>query len=243
MMDASNTSFPSTAWSLITKAGVPNDEGRRALEEVLTRYLPVLQTYLKRVHRIHPQEAEDLLQSFLADNFLKNELVTKADRTQGRFRSLLITSLDRFLVSRVRYDYAQKRDRRLNVNVENAFDVQGREPEAKDIIEIEWARATVAETLRRMRLECEVSNRQDVWGIFNARLLSSIFGGTATPYSALSVEYGLTSPNQAANLLITAKRMFARSLRAVIAEYVPDQSSVEEEITELRNILRNAGGE
>ena len=50
-------------------------------------------------------------------------------------------------------------------------------------------------------------------------------------------QYGFRSPAQAANVLITAKRMFARFVRAVIAEYMEEDGNVETEITELKRIL------
>jgi len=39
------------------------------------------------------------------------------------------------------------------------------------------------------------------------------------------------------NLLITAKRMFARRLRAVVGEYMGEDGEVEQEIADLRAIL------
>jgi hypothetical protein len=48
------------------------------------------------------------------------------------------------------------------------------------------------------------------------------------------------SPEQASNVLITAKRMFARALRSVVAKYA-DAGDVETEIRDLKSILARSG--
>ena len=57
------------------------------------------------------------------------------------------------------------------------------------------------------------------------------------PYEELVAKFGLRSPSEASNLLITAKRMFARVLREVVRETVADEAEVETEIMELKRIL------
>lgn len=54
-------------------------------------------------------------------------------------------------------------------------------------------------------------------------------------------QFGFPSPTAASNALVTAKRMYARILRAVVAQYADDPHEVESEIAELRAIV-NTGG-
>jgi hypothetical protein len=51
---------------------------------------------------------------------------------------------------------------------------------------------------------------------------------------------GLESAQQAANLLVTAKRHFRRVLQSVVGEYVSSEAEIEEEIADLRSILSEA---
>ncbi len=57
------------------------------------------------------------------------------------------------------------------------------------------------------------------------------------PYDKLVARFGLRSPSEASNLLITAKRMFARALHEIVRETVSDDQDVEPEIRELKRIL------
>lgn len=59
-------------------------------------------------------------------------------------------------------------------------------------------------------------------------------------YEDLVKTFGFTSPAQASNALITAKRMSARLLQDVVVETVEKASDVEAEIRELREILSHA---
>ena len=54
-------------------------------------------------------EAEDLCQEFFTSVVLKRNLMEAADRKRGRLRSLLLTALDRFLVSHLRSNQTAKR--------------------------------------------------------------------------------------------------------------------------------------
>jgi hypothetical protein len=69
-------------------------------------------------------------------------------------------------------------------------------------------------------------------------LLGPILHGEAPlEYEELVKRFNLQSPTQAANLLITAKRMYARLLKAVVGVYARDKEEIEAEIQELLEIL------
>ncbi len=75
-------------------------------------------------------------------------------------------------------------------------------------------------------------------GVFEARMLDPLLNQTAPmPYDKLVARFGLRSPFEASNLLITAKRMFARALHEVVRETVAADRDVELEIQELKRIL------
>ena len=84
------------------------------------------------------------------------------------------------------------------------------------------------------------SGRADVWGVFQCRLLDPSLQGTApVDYEELVARFGLQSPSQASNVLVTAKRTFARALRSVVGEYALGDDEIDAEIRELREILGN----
>ena len=78
--------------------------------------------------------------------------------------------------------------------------------------------------------------------MFEGRLLSAVLEDSPeTGYQELIQRFGFKSPSHAFNALSTAKRMFKRHLRFVIAEYARDNREVEEELRELKERLLRAG--
>ena len=72
------------------------------MAELIQAYSPALRDYLTQVRRVNADHADDLLQSFLADKILEDDLIRRAEQGRGRFRSFLVSSLDRFVADRHR---------------------------------------------------------------------------------------------------------------------------------------------
>lgn len=238
--------FPTTRWSLVDVIRRGDARAtREALEELLGRYLPALRAHVVYRRRISRDEADDLVQEFIASRILEKDLIARADRNRGRFRSYLLKSLDRFLIDWVRHARAKRRSPGDGAIV--PLDDQDQSLEWQEtpsgVFHATWARGVVAEALRRVRSQCESSSRMDLWGILECRLLDPILKGTEpADYGQLVKRFELKSPAQASNLLITARRMCARALRAVVAEYAQDDQEIESEIAELKEILAQSGG-
>ncbi len=236
--------FPSTHWSLVAQAaGNPGWVGGEGLDRLLVRYLPPLRAHLVYRKGIAPDRADDLIQEFVACKVLEKGLIGQADRQLGKFRTFLLTALDRFVANRFRDERAMKRaprDGRLVAIDENAMAMQGHH-DPSDAYDVAWARETIGVALDRMRAECETTGRADVWGLFECRVIAPILeGAESIDYRELVERFRLQSPQQAANLLITAKRMYARILRTVVGEYARDDQEVDAEIAELREALCHA---
>lgn len=235
--------FPTTHWSLIAQTGAEGaEDAQRALGELLARYLPALHAHLV-YKRLAPDEADDLLQEFVAGKILEKDLIARADRNLGKFRTFLLTALDRFLVDSIRARQAKKRapggarPQRLGDRAERLPAA----PEPCDAFDVAWARGVLDEALRRMEAQCRSTGRPEVWGLFQCRVLEPILSGAEPAgYDELVERFGLASPSQASNVLITAKRMYARALRSVVAEYARDGHEIAEEIGQLREVLGRA---
>ena len=228
--------FPQTQWSLVALAG--GDQGRQsaALEEFLRRYLPALRSHLVHRRRLNRDEAEDLLQAFICDKIIQGRLIAKAVQGRGRFRGFLRRTLDNYLFTELR------RRRQPALPIDEHID-SGPAEEPSDSFDVPWAREVVRSALERMQEECRASGREDVWGVFDARILAEVaYGDPPLPYDELVARFNLKSPTQAMNLVITAKRMYERCLRAVVAEYTPEGAEVDAEIQQLAEILSQGGG-
>src|SRR5262245_39089031 len=228
-------SFPSTQWSLVDRAGAGDGvERQRALGDLLKRYLPALRAHLVVKKRIDRERAEDLLQGFVTNKVLEQGLIGRADPDKGRFRALLVTSLNHYVIDVFRHQRGTPPAFSLG---DSDHAQAGDSGSPSDVFDVAWARELLGEVLLRMRVECEKSRRYDIWGIFETRILGpTLDNATTLPYEQLVRRFGFRSPTQAANALVTAKRMFTRILRGVVGEYA-GEAAVDGEIRDLHQIL------
>jgi RNA polymerase sigma-70 factor (ECF subfamily) len=233
--------FPSTHWSLIGRTGrVDPLEKRQALGELFTRYWPALKAHLVGRNGFDPDRADDLLQGFVTSKILEQGVLSRVEPAKGKFRTWLLTILDRYVVSQRRFQSAAKRSAAsvsLDAAPEFAAGARG-----VDAFDLAWAREVLVEVLRRLEADCALSGRLDIWRLFESRVLGPVLNDAPpVPYDQLVERLGFSSPEQAANALVTAKRMFVRQLRGVVGEYAAEEDAIQEEIRDLRRILAEAG--
>ncbi len=229
-----------TRWSLVARVHEGDDETRiAALNELLLRYIPVLYWYLGRHHGLDVHQREDLVQGFIASKILERSILKQADRARGRFRTFLLNAFQNYIRDELRRAGAARRmppggallplEEADGVNDDCMLDRQ---------FQHAWVGQVVTMAIQGMERECQQNERADVWTIFQRRLVEPMLEGAAPPpYGELIKELNLDSPSQAANLLITAKRMFARHLHAVVVETVEDPVQADAELEELKKCL------
>jgi len=233
---ASGEAFPPTQWTDLVR---PAQGGRQSsLATLLSIYYPPLRGYLRRRWRLAEDRADDLLQGFMTDKVLERRLLGAADRSKGKFRTFLLTSLEHYAIDQFR------RAKRfpLSGGIEAGAEVQDDAASAQEAFEREWARQIITQALENMSAECQAKKRSDVWEVFQTRIVEPILNGQPeVPYEELVARFGLKSPTVAFNLLVTGKRMFERHLRAIIGAYAADESQIDEEMVDLQRILSEAG--
>ena len=228
---------PVTSWTLIGKAGVEGELGRQALETVIVLYGPVLRTFLVRRFGLSSPDAEDVQQGFIADRILERELLARADKNRGKFRTYLFTSLENYAI-----DALRKRKREAGINQRLETGVQESEASGTDprrAIDAEWAKRVINLSLERMKLACDQTMQPHLWIIFKARVIEPAWEGTSRSYSELLLEAGFKTPVEAANALVTAKRRYEKILADLVGEYVDDPKDVDAEVTDLLRALES----
>jgi RNA polymerase sigma-70 factor (ECF subfamily) len=234
--------FPTTRWYLLDQAAHGDHVSRRqALGELLRLYTEPIRAFVIAHRGVRPDQADDVVQEFLAVKWLQQDLLARVRPEKGRFRSYLLTALDHYVSNWLR---AQRRAKALVAGTDpdapDPADPAARPEEEFDLV---WARNVVRRAVERMRVECLESQRADVWAVFEARILGPILGQSKPPgYAELVSRFGFASPVQASNVLVTAKRTFVRALREVILEYEGEDSDVEAEIADLQRILGQSQG-
>lgn len=230
--------FVTTRWSLILSAangGSEDKNGRNALAEVCRTYWRPIFLFVRGRGR-SIEDAQDLTQDFflavLKDNWLQH-----ADRNRGRFRSLLLRSLQNFLVNAAEKTHARKRGgdvefiswdewmmespSQLSVPQEA---LESLAPER--LFDFNWATTAVEQALQRLREECE---RKDKLWLFQA--LSPHLTGVCDEVSYAELSDELEIADTAVKKQLHNMRQRYRSLlRAEVAQTVENPGDVDDEI-------------
>lgn len=226
-----------TQWSLIDAVA---EGDREALNTFVARYLPAFRNYLVRALRGDRDDVDDLLQQFLQEKLLEQNIVAQVNREVG-FRRFVYRSLKNFVI-----DHYRRELRRTGGNVsldEEQHAHFATEDSDTDAFDIAWADHVLREALQRVRRECLAKDQERIWHIFESRLLRPLRENVApATYEELQHQHRFDSPVQAANALETAKRKLRQHLQDVIAEYAGhDSASIDGELGNLRNALAHAG--
>ena len=230
----SSSQFPESVWSLIER--VAESDGavaHEALEELVGRYYFPLHSHLRMRWPLDDNDASDLLQEFVSAKILEYGLIKRADRKRGKFRTFLLTALDRFVIDSFR------KAKRLPVHL----DVDDADAVAKErlLFDQVWAQAIIVQALRQIREECRRKNQETIWKILHRCLLSPLVDGQKPPpHAQLAREYGLKNAKQVGDRLTTVTRKLRHQLRGIVAEYTDGEESIQEELFELKRVLADA---
>jgi RNA polymerase sigma-70 factor (ECF subfamily) len=235
--------FLTTHWSLIEDMGGCNDDKNDALIELLLKkYWKPVYCYLRR-RGYENEEAKDLTQGFFQEVVLGRKLIDRADRTKGRFRSFLLTALNRYVIN-IRHEQATKKyipkAKLVGMDISDMSDL----PEAVTVLTPEdsftyaWVSALLEEVLRQVKAECERTNKVLHWQIFRDRALRPIMeGGDAPTLESVCEKNGISDTAKASNMIVTVKRHFQTLLRQHLRQSVMSDKEAEEELKEIRRFL------
>jgi DNA-directed RNA polymerase specialized sigma24 family protein len=225
-----------TAWTRVEQAA----HDPALLAELLEKYRLALWSYLVHTKRLSETEADDVLQEFLTARILEGNLLSLADRTRGKFRGLLLTALERFLIDHWRKQASRKAapDRAGGLDVE--FDLAAPNQDVDAAFETGWAFSVFAEAMARLEKECRTSDRGDLWETFQARAGRIIQGLEPLPYAALVPQCG-RDEKQVANLWGTAQVKFQRILKQVLVDFGAEDADLE--LGDLKSAMRGSSGE
>jgi len=235
--------FRTTHWTEILRART-HDEARRqaVLSEVLGRYWKPVYYCLSR-KGFDRERAKDLTQDFFCEVVLGRDLVQQADREKGRFRTFLLTALDRYVTDVHRAERAEKRMPRaglvrLKGDDRLSFPEQLQCGGPAEAFDYAWASALLDEVIAEVARGCQESGMAAHWEVFRARVLQPIMENAAPPsLTELCARFGVSDEVKASNMIVTIKRRFRAVLERRVREFVNSEAEVEEEIDDLVEAL------
>jgi RNA polymerase sigma-70 factor (ECF subfamily) len=235
--------FGATCWTAIESIASKDDAGSRALVgDFLKAYWKPVYCYLR--HKGHNSEqAKDLTQGFFHEVVLGRGLIQRADRTKGRFRTLLLRALDRYLVSVHRKETAQKRipEQKLISLEDSTF---GELPEeagnlnSDEVFHYTWVCELLDRMIEQVEAECHRNGMAVHWNMFNDRVLHPILT-YAEPLSLeeLCRKYGINEATKASRMIFAVKRRFQAAAKRLLRESVASEQEIDEEMLELMKFL------
>jgi RNA polymerase sigma factor (sigma-70 family) len=231
--------FVTTHWSVVLMAGrTDTPRAQAALENLCQTYWYPLYAYVRRCGH-SPEDAQDLTQGFFA-RLLERQWLARADQSKGRFRTFLLTALERFLANEWDKAHALKRggDRQLlPVQFETAETRYGIEPiderTPEHAFEYRWAVALLDEVLQQLQADFESQGETELF----AALKPCLIGDSASqPYAQLAVQLGMTE--SAVKVAVhRVRHRYRELLRAEVANTVISPVDVDAEMRHLFNVL------
>jgi RNA polymerase sigma factor (sigma-70 family) len=230
--------FASTRWSVVlacADSGTATGTAREALAQLCQTYWrPIFAFICRRGYSV--PDAQDLTQDFFL-MVLEGNLLDLADPARGRFRSLLLEALRRFLKDASVSRGAQKRGGK--VQFVSWDDWMAEAPSRlsmpqqalenlppERLFDVRWAATVVERALRRLAEECESHGRRRV---FDA--LSGSLGAERADvhYVDLAKSLGVSDAS-VKRLLHEMRKRYRALLRQEVADTVEKPDSIEDEV-------------
>jgi len=225
--------YPTTCWTVIEDV-----QQREILKaEFCGLYWSALYMFARRKGFAN-DDAKDFTQGFLTEILLGQDFLGKADRTRGRFRSLLIKAFDNYIKMILR-----------KKKVPLGIDSDLSEYELPDTVPLDpgaafdyvWATKVLNKALTDLAYECEHDDLSPHWAVFQQKVLSPIFEGTAAPsMEELCTQHGIESESRASNMIVTVKRRFHKIISRYLSQGQDHEQSFPETLEQFMGIFMEA---
>jgi len=230
--------FVTTRWSLILSAAQFGSEEQRvrdALAELCRTYWrPIFSFVRGRGYSI--EDAQDLTQDFFV-TILKNEWLQNADRNRGRFRSLLLKSLQNFLINAAEKSHARKRGGGAEIiswdvwmaEAPSQLSLSAKAVESlppERLFDLAWATTVVEHALQRLREECESKGKLWLFQALSSHLTDE---RDEVSYAELSAKLGMAE-TAVKKQLHNMRQRYRSLLRDEVSQTVEDPGDVDDEI-------------
>ena len=230
--------FVTTRWSVILSAarfGNEEQRARDALAELCRTYWrPIFSFVRGRGYSI--EDAQDLTQDFFV-TILKNDWLQHADRNRGRFRSLLLRSLQNFLINTAEKNHTRKRGGDVEFVSWHDWMAEGPSdlsfPAAmlkslppERLFDLTWAAIVVEHALQRLREECESKGKLWLFQTLSPHLTEE---RDEVSYAELAATLGIAE-TAVKKQLHNMRQRYRPLLRTEVSQTVENPADIDDEI-------------
>ncbi|WP_167284929.1 RNA polymerase sigma factor [Marilutibacter alkalisoli] len=229
--------FATTHWSIIVHGHDQPGQSQEALVAICETYRrPVLSYLRSRGH--DTSDAEDLTQEFFT-RLIEQRWDRRADPGRGRFRSFLLTALNRFLSNEHAARAAACRGgdlRQVELDDNLGDPYPGRSPE--QAFNHAWALTVLRNAGHALERECRGPDKAALYEAINGFLVEK---PTAADYQIVARRLGM-KPNTVAVHVHRMRQRLRELVQAELVQTVTDAESLEAELEALREIVGIPGG-
>jgi RNA polymerase sigma factor (sigma-70 family) len=234
----SHARFLTTRWSVVVScsdSATDEQKAHAALAELCKIYWrPVFAFICRQGHSV--PDAQDLTQEFFS-RVIKGRLIQSADRNRGRFRSLLLTALQRFLHDEGDKRHARKRGGDVHFVSWDEWMTEAPShlsiPEhgtdnwsPERIFDVRWAATVVERALRRLGDECEKHGRRHIFDVLSSCLTAD---RKDISYANFARVLGLQE-TAVKNLVHRLRNRYRSLLREEVAQTVDGTNEIDDEL-------------
>lgn len=242
-MGGESKSFQTTYWPEIYDAKRSAERHKKEIiGKLLTKYWKPVYCYLRR-KGYDNEQAKDLTQGFFHEIVLGRNLIQQSEEARGRFRTFLLTALDRYVVSVYQRKTAKKRTptgTMVQLETAELLNLPVAQAEAKpdQLFHYVWAVSLLDQVIAKVKDECYSTDKKTHWKVFRAKVLAPVFDNVTAPsLREICTKYGVENESKASNMIVTVKRRFRAVLRRCLRQFVQSDSEIDGEFTELLEIL------
>ncbi|TAG10364.1 MAG: sigma-70 family RNA polymerase sigma factor [Verrucomicrobia bacterium] len=228
--------FPETNWAALAEAtlhGGPKEQA--AMEELCRGYWQPVCAVI-RARGAPSERVEDLTQEFFLQ-LIQRSSFKKANPEKGRFRSYLLGALRYFLADDAAHHAAQKRggawmrcelleDAAMTEVIDQHFDRA-------------WAETLLERALVNVQAECVAARGPETWQLLRGFLPGAT---AAISYGDLAAQMK-TTEGGAKSEVHRLRLRYRSALRLAVAHTVSAPHEIDEELSHLREVLRDGGSQ
>ena len=237
--------FLTTQWSLIENIQAGQDQDKLLIGFLLEEYWKPVYCYLRR-SGYDNEQAKDLTQAFFHEVVLNNDLVGRADRAKGRFRSFLLHALKQYATKQNLKEKARKRipkEKMVSLDVVEppVLPASMTQASVDDSFNYAWVSAIMERVISRVRAECAELGMEMHWTLFYERVVRPALSNRHAPsLTHLCQVHGIENIQTASNMIVTVKRRFRSALEQNVRRTLLDKDQAPDEIEELLHFLRKS---
>jgi hypothetical protein len=235
--------FSTTCWTKINDIKTSDKQKERLIiNELITLYWKPVYICLRRKGN-NNEVAKDLTQGFFLEVVIGRNLIQQADKTKGKFRTFLLTALDRYTRDVHQKETADKRMPTGKIISLDEFDIPDVFENIQDLTpEQAFNYAWITDLLDQLFLEVEhecISARMELnWKVYASRVLDPIINNKKpSSLPEICEKLGIENETIASNMMEPVKRRVRKALERKLSKLAKSSAEIEEEINELLKIF------